>query len=302
MSIRAANEISVEGRAPHALEVPEGVPEVAFDIAIAGLSIEGRVIDTEGRPVGGASIAVEREGERPAPAGLHLPVRSEASGAFAVRDLDPGPHLLRVNAPGYGEARAGPIAAGARDVAIRLEPGGRVRARVLGPDGEPELGAFLVVEDAEGRRVGGTQAILIGPGVEPEVTRVPPGVYTVTALSARGCFERRPGVRFDGGDLLLEFALGPGGTLEALARDAASGAPIEGARLEVSFEDGTPLPGPLGAPLLGATTGPDGVVRRPGLPAGRYRGRIAVPDSGRAATFPFRIEDDGVARIDVPVP
>src|SRR5207237_5828325 len=109
---------------------------------------------------------------------------------------------------------------------IRLAPGGVIRARVVGPDGASAADSFLMAEDAAGTTYGGGAMMMkFGTGEDVRLEGLPPGIYSVTAFSMRYAFDRRAGVRFDGGDLTLDFGLSPGGSLEVVCKDEAA-APV----------------------------------------------------------------------------
>ncbi len=101
-----------------------------------GFTLAGRVVDSGGRTVEGARVAlVDGEGER------H--VVSEADGRFEVAGLAAGETTLVASAPGAlpSEPLRCPVGADLRDLELRLRGAPRLRGRVLGPDGLPVAGA-----------------------------------------------------------------------------------------------------------------------------------------------------------------
>jgi len=87
-----------------------------------------------------------------------------------------------------------------------------------------------------------------------------------------------------GEERALDLALWPGGTLEVRVV-GAGGVPVPDAAVEVRDFFGTPVPPPAAsggveAPLVGeGRTGPDGVLRVPGLRAGVYVVRALLGES-----------------------
>lgn len=173
-----------------------------------------------------------------------------------------------------------------------------IRAFVRLGDGTPAARSFLGVELAPGF----PWRTSFAEGPVAEVPSLAPGRYTVTAGLPGGPYARFTGVELGDGDVRLEVALGADGALEVEARDGPSGAPIEGAALEIAFADGGTLPPAPGEPFdIAILTGPDGIARRERLPAGSYRVRVSAPD-GHAAEIAASVRGGEVTRVAAALP
>ncbi len=312
---------------PRPLEVPQGVPEVDLDLDLPSLALSGIVTDERNQPIAGATVeAVRAEGaSMPGKRLGAAEARTDAAGAFRLAGLDDADYVVTAALEGLGTARSAPVRpGGAPETPLHLKSprGGRVRARVTGPDGTVADPALFLLLDATGDSVGaGERPFLMGPGADLVAEDVPAGVYTASGVVPNGSFERRTGVRIEGaaapnGETQLELAVGPGGAIEVLARDAA-GRPLPGARVEITFADGARLPmsitmdqsadGGAVRIALGADapvqTDAAGLARRERLGPGAYRGRVTIgPDPARAATFEAVVRDAETTRIEAVVP
>jgi hypothetical protein len=116
-------------------------------------TLEGRVVNAAtGEPLGKTSIMLTRsEPSRPA-SGLPqiFGTTTDASGRFAMKDLDPGGYRIKVTRSGFvgteygakkltGSGTVVTLAPGKalKDIDIRLTPHGVVAGRIVDEDGEP---------------------------------------------------------------------------------------------------------------------------------------------------------------------
>ncbi len=114
--------------------------------------IRGRVTDDTGAVIGHATAAVKRpNGE---PVFLFSTATTGSDGRFVLREIEPGPYRLRVEALGHAPYEAPvDVPEGGVDTTAVLVRGGGILFDVRDLDGEPIGGARLVLFDAEGRAV-----------------------------------------------------------------------------------------------------------------------------------------------------
>lgn len=123
------------------LELREG--ERRSDLTLhlpSALGLEGRVLDSEGRPVGGARVrALRADGSDLRPQGA----RAEPDGSFRIGGLAAGTYLLLASAAGHADGRleGARVEPGGVPVEVVLPRGVEVVLRVRRPDGSPVAGA-----------------------------------------------------------------------------------------------------------------------------------------------------------------
>src|SRR5262249_46064875 len=142
---------------PAGTQVPSGIVGGVTGVVTGGVIAGGRVtIGPNGVPVQPVQIA---------------PARTNASGQFSFRDLEPGTYLLRASAEGYAQQEYNPRPGAqsamsasinltadqtARSTMFRLTPGGTVSGRVTGTSGEPlvniEVSLLRSTYDPDGRK------------------------------------------------------------------------------------------------------------------------------------------------------
>src|SRR6478672_850860 len=120
---------------------------VLSSMPFAGALIEGRVTDTQGKPIAAASVwlrevdilqGMEDQGSEPA-------AKTDAGGHFRLTGLPAGAQVhLRIERAGYAPLAVPGVEAPTRE-ALRLEmkTARGLAGRVLGPDGEPVADAAL---------------------------------------------------------------------------------------------------------------------------------------------------------------
>ena len=181
--------------------------ELAEGEAVGGLhlrltrpgTLEGVVLDTDGRPVGNAAIFVRG-------AGGHLTERmassvSDDEGRFVVEGVAPGEVTLtaRTREASSAESRSVMVREdAATNVELILESGTILRVVVEDAEGS-QLRARVSVRDAKGREHAGmlTEALLRGlflegfSSTEQRVGPLPPGKYRVTVTAEDGRSKER---------------------------------------------------------------------------------------------------------------
>jgi carboxypeptidase family protein/PDZ domain-containing protein len=221
------------------------------------LAIRGRVEDPDGQSaVGALVVASSRRTDRDSAA---RQATVDASGAFAVEGLPPGPWRVVASRAGLAPAVAEDVAAGAGDVALRLRAGGRLqgavrdragalvtpftlRVRWRGKDRFLAPRMLTVVDGAGRYDVGG---LLPGPAL---VSASAPGRSPSAEVEV---VIPEPGAPPASADL----ELAPPGRVFGEVVDAATQAPLAGAAVEVEGAEAAP------SALRGkasARAGPDG--------------------------------------------
>jgi len=234
---------------------------------VGGLAIAGHVRDAAGKPVPGALVrAVPSELARLRGIGKMVQMvmdqsegkllvdsgraDTDASGAFRLTSLEPGPHDVRVQKDGYAWSEARSIPAGTEGILISIEPGIRVLGRVLGPERKPVSGAEIVLREPEPNldSLGGPLALALSDlDIVGEKERratsdgegrfrldgFQKGTYAL-AIRADGFTGNRSLVKLEGtsvnvGEIVLAEAQGIAG--HVLGPDGSS---VEGARVWVS--------------------------------------------------------------------
>jgi murein DD-endopeptidase MepM/ murein hydrolase activator NlpD len=232
-----------------------------------GAIVSGRVLGRHG-PIAGATVAARVGfGET---ANKVATTTTDRYGEFTLRALA-GKLTLAVTAPSYGEAeRTIVLDAGAPQRLPRREEfrltieDAQLRGQVLAPDGGAAAGVAVRVVDGPTRRRAVTDAQ--GRFV---LDRVASGRYVLELASAEYPSKR---VTVDS-DRWTEHRLDAGGAARCVIRDARSGAPLAGVRVEAS--------GPRGASAGGAT-GARGIVELRGLVPGDWK--LAVHAAGYVST------------------
>lgn len=188
------------------LRVDEGkaLEGVDFELEDPG-KIHGRVVDAAGAPVKDAAIFVRDEGG-------HLldrlsMIQSGADGSFEYTGVSAGEYLVSARGKNLASSESAPVRvpkAGSASVELVLHPGTRLVIEVQDDDGNA-MEARITVTDARGREMQGMlgfseMASGFSEGFDSSkqtVGPLPPGPYTVTAVSAAGKKTSKP-VSLDG--------------------------------------------------------------------------------------------------------
>jgi len=216
------------------LTEPPGEVEPIEVVLTPEATATGLVVDPEGEPIAGALVRL-----RDLDLGLSFracPVPLEmvtaADGTFVLRGVPATDDLasLVVEKPGHITARLDPTPGRyLSDLRVRLQPGCTISGRVTSETGPVENVRLTATRESRWVEPGMALTDEAGNWV---IDTVPPGTYTVRVLARLDCVSEpltgirvRPGAPVEG----LEVALLQGGVVSGTIRDAATGAPAQGA-------------------------------------------------------------------------
>ncbi|HET7754898.1 MAG TPA: carboxypeptidase regulatory-like domain-containing protein [Anaeromyxobacteraceae bacterium] len=202
------------------------------DVSLA--SISGRVELSDGQSAGGALVTVwpRRRGAEEPP----RDATADSDGRFAVAGLQPGRYRVRASYPGVAPGRVD-VEAGANDVVVRLERGGRLSGVVRTASGEP-VHPFTVAVRARRQRWGEPLQTLsvVDPAGRFDLDGLPSGPASVV-VAAPGRAPSAPiavTIPEPGAEpARIEVVLSAGGTVQGRVRTRGSGAPIAEAEIAV---------------------------------------------------------------------
>lgn len=114
-----------------------------------GVTVTGRVLDGDGMPVEGASVAQGSDRF-----GSHYPeIMTDAQGRFIFRNVKPGELVLTVQTRRHApELKRIQVEQGVEEVEFRLGPGRTIRGRVVDGQGRPVPGAMVAADTWRGHR------------------------------------------------------------------------------------------------------------------------------------------------------
>lgn len=115
--------VAREWRAAHPPPTASSLPTEVVRAPRPGGTIEGRVVDVEGKPVADVLVRARSEASPPEDAAV---ARSDASGAFRLNGLGSGAYFLRTWADGFRRATRESVAVGARELVLTLTATTRV--------------------------------------------------------------------------------------------------------------------------------------------------------------------------------
>jgi hypothetical protein len=152
--------------------------------------ISGRVVDTAGVPLPGATVTLEATGRQAAISGPPTPMRTDANGTFDIRGVAAGEYQLKVTKTGYlatsTTARAGTPAR------VSLTKAGAITGRLIDALGEPLARVPVHVRRYQYEPDGRRTAVAAGVSDTTDdlgqfrVYGLPAGDYVVLTQTARG--------------------------------------------------------------------------------------------------------------------
>lgn len=206
--------------------------------------VTGRVRDTAGRPLEGASVRIvppeplPGSGDEGAPESV-----SDAAGWFQIRGQRPGDRLkLSIERSGYARALLPGVPVPAEEpVAVVLSPLGRISGRVLDTESRPVSGAVIQVTEERMETVGGMP--VFGTGRQLETRSRTDGSFLLEGVEAGPVELTASGAQWQESAVRLRLATGQ--DLEGVELTLREAAVLEG---RVFGQDGTPV--------IGAEIGP----------------------------------------------
>jgi RNA polymerase sigma factor (sigma-70 family) len=210
----------------------------------AGLTISGRVLGTDGRPVAGASVmakALAGHG-KPTPGKDEwykkiAPTTTDDGGRFTLRGVEPGHYRIDARQSGFGAGQA-EADAGARDVRIGLTTPGRLTGRVVDARGEPVPSFSIVVMRSDtglDMSVAATVSVVDASGWFA-IDDLAPGTYKVTATSLGRAPSPQVSASVTAGAVAdVKLQVPAGGIVHGTVVSRVSGKPLQYARVTVEM-------------------------------------------------------------------
>lgn len=271
-------------RAVRELNVQPGTNRVDLRLGDGG-TVGGRVVDGEGRPLAGASLAL---------GGANRGEISDAQGVFRFTGVEPGNYTLTARKEGYAAARQELQLAGrpVEGLELRLvQGGGVITGRISGLPAallaQLQVRAMEVpLTSMDGMRDGRTDA----QGVY-RIDGVHAGKWTVIARHGSGREARREVTIAEGaGQTQVDLEFGGGVALSGTVRRL--GEPVSGASIQAS--------GTRHASTGSALTDASGHFRITGLEPGEHVVVVTVAESGLRHSRQVAI--DGEQQLDIDLP
>jgi protocatechuate 3,4-dioxygenase beta subunit len=290
---------AAEGRdEPSPVAVTVTAPDrarVTLTIKSRGGTIEGRVIDSAGRPVTDAFLEYARSGGAGVPRygwGGRAPILTDTDGRFTIDGLGEGDYDLRAQRKGGGEANATQVKTGTRDVALRLAEGASI-AGMLSARGAP-VERFMVRVRETTTNFQRDELFFHAAGAFA-LRDLPAGTYRIDAETPLGSATAEvtlaEGEQKSGVALALTMRAEVDGRLVG----AEDGAPVAGMMLNVEGESQVALVSGDGSRR---TTGADGRFHLEGVLAGSWT-LVAIPSDPALAPLRVSIEvPEGGGAID----
>ena len=111
-----------------------------------GVEVKARVLDGDGKPIGGASVTWLMAADRNRFGSEPIWATTNADGRVTFPHVRPGALLLVAKAPGHApEIRSAKTSAGTAATEIRLGPANTIAGRVVDSECKPIAGAFVIV-------------------------------------------------------------------------------------------------------------------------------------------------------------
>jgi RNA polymerase sigma-70 factor (ECF subfamily) len=300
-----------EGHCVLTVSAPEHLPAARDVTTAAGLRrtvdagsivlapaalLEGLVLDGRGQPVADARVegwlatrSAEQRGPRRGPGGW-LQTTSDARGRFALRVAPDRAIALRIAHDAFATALHGPLEAGTAWTEIALAPRARLAGLVVDAPSSAPIERFTVRLRGAGRGRGEVGRIDLAGGGRFNVDGLQPGEYRIEIEAPGHVRAVSEPIRADAATPTpLTIALQRAVPLHGRVRDAATGAPIAGALVEIApLRDHDERLLPVDAQRTDA----DGRFASSALAAGPCTLRISAPAHG-TKILEHTLRDDG---------
>lgn len=198
--------------------------------------LAGRVVDSRGLPISGASVYAQRRSRRGWGEGFSA--KSDQDGRFAFEGLLDGRYDVVATYPGLAAGRADAVPSGTTTVVLQLAAGARVRGKVRDRDsGAPVVAFNISIQRARGalqRESLSDDAFMDAQG-QYEISGLPAGSYAAIgtgygyAPSREIQFSISPALE----EKSIDFELERGGELVGSVVDAKSGTPLINAQIQL---------------------------------------------------------------------
>jgi hypothetical protein len=257
--------------------------EVERTVHLPGGRLSGRVVDSAGSPVDGATVSSELAGQANPNAPSEQWKASE-DGSFWVEGLKAGTYQVQASHPELGLASATaevPNDGDSPEVMLKLSKDnqGTLVSSVLDPQGKPVTAAWCYLDGASGRFT--HKSVRDAKGVMT-IPNIPPGKYKVT-VSYWGYSSSERMMEIEVGKTArIDDVLFMAGAVRWIVQDK-SGAPLAGVACTLTPAD----PNSKEQPHNGTTDGQGQWVVR-GLVGGDYTGQATLP-GGKALSAKFSV-------------
>lgn len=260
---------------PVKVDGPETTADVRIPVVAPRLAISGVVSDSHGLPIADAIIRVTAADSVGVQVfGAYLPssvTLTDTSGRFELTRLAAGDYSILASARDGSETIVPLVRAGARDVAITLDPAGRIEGRLVGFASEPVITGMIMT----GSRVPIDFEV---HGERFHATGVSPGTYVLMAVTdAREGDTQEISVR-PGQTATVTMTSRGTATITGVARDYRTREPMPGLRCNAVTRHGDAIGSIYSGPDQAVPTDARGVYRLTG-PAGEIvvvcRGSLA---------------------------
>lgn len=240
------------------LDVQAGENRLDFQLG-GGHDVSGRVVDSAGQPVEGATLLLQFADWRNLPQ-----ARSGADGGFRFPGVGEGVYALSAERQGYASARmpevrvAGPVGG----LEVRLDRGGAIRGRLIGIDFS-QLGQVMIMAGPVGAGPGGMAQGRADFQMEYRVDGVAAGEWHVIGYMAQDGRRAEGKVQVEtGGEAVLDLDFSEKDGLTLSGRVVRGGGPRTGVQVYVE--------GIQTRSSGSGQTNQDGAFRVSGLEPGSY--------------------------------